>query len=199
MLETHRKGDGLLASAYRALVATLVGTALTILEIQPSKAAEPTDLKTLVVLPFEIQDTSGEVGPADRHDTALGRLTALVRDEIASGQLYRVEPKNRTDWAVEAVNPNTFLRACNGCEIDIAKRLRANYVLVGWIYKVSSLILALHIDIKDAITGKTIYARVFDFRGDNERAYAHAAKALVRSLTDELPMRSGALPEKMDN
>ena len=42
-----------------ALVATLVGTALTILEIQPSKAAEPTNLKTLVVLPFEIQDTRG--------------------------------------------------------------------------------------------------------------------------------------------
>ena len=63
MLETHRKGDGLLASAYRALVATLVGTALTILEVQPSKAAEPTDLKTLVVLPFEIQDTSGRLVP----------------------------------------------------------------------------------------------------------------------------------------
>jgi hypothetical protein len=196
MLETHRKGDCLVASAYRALVASLVGTALTILGIQPSKAAEPTDLKTLVVLPFEIQDTSGEVGPADRHDIVLGRLTALVRDEIASGQLYRVESKNRTDWAVEAVHPNTFLRSCNGCEIDIAKRLHANYVLIGWIYKVSSLILALHIDMKDAMTGKTIYARVFDFRGDNEQAYAHAAKALVRSLTDELPMSSAAQKER---
>lgn len=192
MLETHRKVDCLLASARRALIATLVGTVLTILELQPSRAAEPTELKTLVVLPFEIQDTSGEVGPADRHDAVLGRLTALVRDEIASGQLYRVESKNRTDLAVEAVKPNTFLRSCNGCEIDIAKRLRANYVLVGWIYKVSSLILALHIDMKDAMTGKTIYARVFDFRGDNEQAYTHAAKALVRSLTDELPMRSSA-------
>lgn len=192
MLQTHRKADCLLASAYRALVATMVGTAITILGLQQSKAAEPTDLKTLVVLPFEIQDTSGEVGPADRHDAVLGRLTALVRDEIASGQLYRVESKNRTDWAVEAVNPNTFLHSCNGCEIDIAKRLRANYVLIGWIYKVSSLILALHVDMKDAMTGKTIYARVFDFRGDNEQAYAHAAKALVRSLTDELPMRASA-------
>ena len=85
MLETHRKGDGLLASAYRALVATLVGTALTILEVQPSKAAEPTDLKTLVVLPFEIQDTSGEVGPADRHDTALGRQPRLFAMRLHPG------------------------------------------------------------------------------------------------------------------
>src|SRR5262245_17227026 len=180
------------APAYRAMVATLVATAWTFIGVQASKAVEPTDLKTLVVLPFEIQDTSGEVGPADRHAAVLARLTALVRDEIASGRLCRVESKSRTDWAVEAVNPNTFLRSCNGCEIDIANRLRADYVLVGWIYKVSSLILALHVDVKDVTTGKSIYASVFDFRGDNEQAYAHAAKALLRSLTDELPMRSGA-------
>jgi len=184
--------DDLIAPAYRALVATLVAAALIILGVQASKAGEPTELKTLAVLPFEIQDTSGEVGPADRHAAVLGRITALVRDAIASGQLYRVESKSRTDWAVEAVNPNTFLRRCNGCEIDIGNRLRADYVLVGWIYKVSSLILALHVDVKDVTTGKSVYARVFDFRGDNEQAYAHAAKALLRSLTDELPMRSGA-------
>jgi len=192
MLKAQRNAGRLLASAYRALIATALGTALTILQSQSAKAAEPADLKTLVVLPFEIQDTSGEAGPANRHDAVLARLTARVRDEIAAGQLYRVEPKSRTDWAVQAVNPNTFLRNCNGCEIDIAQLLQANYVLVGWIYKVSSLILALHIEVKDASTAKTIYARVFDFRGDNEQAYAHAARALVRSLADELPMRSGA-------
>jgi len=192
MLKMHRTGSRLPASARRALVATLVGTALAILGSQASKAAEPADLSTLVVLPFEIHDTSGEIGPADRHDAALGRLAALVGDEIASGQLYRVESKDRTDWAVQAVAPRTFLRNCNGCEIEIAKRRGADYVLVGWIYKVSSLILALHIELKDVASAKTIYARVFDFRGDNEQAYAHAARALVRSLTDELPMRSSA-------
>jgi len=189
MPETPRKTDCLSALAYRALVAILAGTVLS-LAIEPSRAAEPTALKTLVVLPFEIQDTSGEVGPADRHDAMLGRLTALVRDAIAAGQLYRVQPKDLTDRAVEAVNANTFLRNCNGCEVDIAKRLNANYVLVGWIYKVSTLILALHVNVKDAMTGKTIYARAFDFRGDNDEAYARAAKALVRSLAEELPMPS---------
>jgi len=193
MLEAHDKGDGLLASRYRTLAVTLVGIALAIIGIQASKAAEPADLKTLVVLPFEIQDTSGEVGPADRHDAVLGRLTTLVRNEIASRQLYRVETKSRTDLAVAAANPSTFLRNCNGCEIEIAKGLRADCVLIGWIYKMSTLILALHIDVKEVTTSKTIYARVFDFRGDNEEAYAHAVKVLVRSLMDELPARSDAI------
>jgi hypothetical protein len=182
MLEAPQKG-GPLTSPPRALAATLVAV-VTILLTTPSKTAEPAALKTIVVLPFEIEDTSGEVGPADRHDAMLGRLTAFVRNEIASGQFYRVEPENLTDEAVKAVNAGTFLRGCHGCEIDIAKRLGASHVLVGWIYKVSTLILALHIEVKEVTTGKTIYARVFDFRGDNEQAYAHAARAVVRSLTE---------------
>src|SRR5689334_9807838 len=131
-----------LTSPPRALAATLVAV-VTILLTTPSKTAEPAALKTIVVLPFEIEDTSGEVGPADRHDAMLGRLTAFVRNEIASAQFYRVEPENLTDEAVKAVNAGTFLRGCHGCEIDIAKRLGASHVLVGWIYKVSTLILAL--------------------------------------------------------
>jgi hypothetical protein len=119
----------------------------------------------------------------------LSRTTSLLRDEIAAAGLYRVVPGAITDAAVAAANSGTYLRRCNGCEIDIAKRLGARYVLIGWIYKVSRLILTLHIDIKDVTTGKPVYARVFDFRGDNERAYAHAAKTLVRSLADELPTR----------
>ena len=89
------------------------------------------------------------------------------------------------------MNSGTHLRRCNGCELDIAKRVDARYVLIGWIYKVSTLVLTLHVDIKDVETGKPVYARVFDFRGDNERAYAHAGRTLVRSLKEERA-RAGA-------
>jgi len=166
----------------RSVLAVLIAIATPSL----SKAAEQTQVPSLIVLPFELEDTSGEIGPADRHDAMLTRLTTLVREEIASAQLYRVVPQGATDQAVAAVNSGTFLRNCNGCELDIAKRAGADDVLIGWIYKVSTLVLTLHIDIKDAATGKTIYARVFDFRGDNERAYAHAAQTLVRSLKAEV-------------
>jgi len=100
--------------------------------------------------------------------------------------------------AVAAVNSGTYLRRCNGCEIGIANRLGAQYVLIGWIYKVSTLVLTLHVDIKDAATGKPVYARVFDFRGDNEPAYAHAVKTLVRSLSDESRAQPGAKRPPVD-
>jgi hypothetical protein len=56
----------------------------------------------------------------------LTRLTTLVREKIASAQLYRVVPQGATDRAVAAVNSGTFLRNCNGCDLDIAKRASAD-------------------------------------------------------------------------
>ena len=194
----------------RAFVALLCRIALAVIATAAAPAlrgeahAEQASLQTLAVLPFEIEDTSGEAGPTNRHDAMLSRATTLARDEIAAAQLYRVVPGNLTEQAVAAVNSGTHLRRCNGCEIDIAKRLGANYVLVGWIYKVSTLILSLHVDIKDVATGKTVYARVFDFRGDNEPAYAHAVKTLVRSLREapraasRLPLVNSAAPPARD-
>jgi hypothetical protein len=35
--------------------------------------------------------------------------------------LYDIVPEKRVTNAVAAANPGTYLRSCNGCELDIAK------------------------------------------------------------------------------
>lgn len=150
-----------------------------------AEAAPP----TLAILPFEIEDTSGEAGPTHRHDAMLADTARLAGEEIGATGLFSVVPQAKVAEAIVAVNPGTHLRRCNGCELDIAKRADARYVLIGWIYKVSTLVLTLHVDVKDVATGRTIYARVFDFRGDNQAAYAHAAKTMVRSLKQAIASR----------
>lgn len=141
---------------------------------------------TLAVLPFEIEDTSGETGPPDRHQNMLTRTTALTAEAITASNLFSAVPEAKVSAAIAEINSGTHLRRCNGCELDIAKHAGARYVLVGWIYKVSTLVLTLHVDMKDTATGKLVYARVFDFRGDNERAYQHAVRTMVRSLQDSM-------------
>jgi hypothetical protein len=138
---------------------------------------------TLAVLPFEINDTSGEVGSPQRHDAMLAALTGFTGEKIAAAGLYKVVPQARVDSAVAAVNSGTFLRNCNGCELDIARRAGADAVLIGWIFKVSTLVGTLHIEIKDVASGKTTYARVFDFRGDNEAAWQRAAGYMIKTLS----------------
>ncbi len=140
--------------------------------------------QTLAILPFEIRDTSGEVGAPDRHDAMLAALTQIVGEKIEAARLYKVVPQQRVATAVAAANSGTFLTSCNGCELDIGRKAGADQVMIGWIYKVSTLVGSLHIEIKDVATGKRTYARVFDFRGDNEAAWQRAADYMVGTMRE---------------
>ncbi len=135
----------------------------------------------IAVLPFEIKDTSGEVGP-NEHDAMLARLTRLVREDLAAAGLYDVVDGERVKRAVAAENSGTYLRACNGCELDIAKSVGADRVMIGWLFKMSTLVMSLHVVVKDVVTGNIVYAKTFDFRGDNERAWKRAAIYMLQGL-----------------
>lgn len=152
----------------------------------PGARAEETQRPVLAVLPFEIDDNSGEVGGPDRHDAMLADLTRFVRQDIAAAGIYDVVDAARVRRAVAAENSGTYLRMCNGCERDIAKSVGADRVMIGWIYKMSSLVLSLHVVVKDVATGKLLYVKTFDFRGDNETSWKRAAGYMARALEKQV-------------
>jgi len=53
------------------------------------------------------------------------------------------------------------LRGCNDCDLDLARDLGAEFVAVGWVQKVSNLILNLNLQVRDAATGQiqVVYRR----------------------------------------
>ena len=110
--------------------------------------------QTLAILPFEIRDTSGESGSPDKHNAMLAALTRIVGEKIEAAHVYKIVPEQRVATAVAAANSGTFLTNCNGCELDIARSAGADQVMIGWIYKVSTLVGSLHIEIKDVASGK---------------------------------------------
>jgi hypothetical protein len=158
-----------------------MGLALAAFLVSPAVAGDTRP--ALAVLPFEINDTSGEVGTSARHEPMLGALTAFVGDRLAASSLYSVVQKEKVAAAIAVTNSGTYLRNCNGCELDIARRAGADQVMIGWIWKVSTLIGTLHIEIKDVATGRTTYAHVFDFRGDNDKAWQRAVDYMVAGLS----------------
>lgn len=178
---------GTFSSAPRLLVLLLIVIAAVGCGVSTRVHAGET-LPTLAILPFEINDTSGEVGP-DPHKEMLQRATGMIATQIRDAGLFSVVPEAEIAQAIAAVNPGTYLRRCNGCERDIAARVDARYVLTAWINKVSTLVLTFNVDIRDVATGKSVYTRVLDFRGDNETAYTHAIKTMVRSLKQSMEER----------
>jgi Protein of unknown function (DUF2380) len=142
---------------------------------------------SLLVLNLELVDSSGEV--TDQrvdHDRRLAAVRAILARELAARGVYAVVDPAPVQAEIDATRASQYLHACNGCEIRLARAADADRVLTGHVRKVSSLIMALWVDIKDARTGRPVVRKVLDFRGDNDRAWQRAALYLVGQL-EELP------------
>lgn len=74
------------------------------------------------------------------------------------------------------------LHHCNGCEVDIAKQLGADFVLMPRVFRMSILIQTLFVDVRDANTGKLIIHKGRNFRGNTEEGWQHAIDNLLRDL-----------------
>ena len=77
------------------------------------------------------------------------------------------------------------LYACNGCELDIARALRADRVLVGWVQKVSNLILNINVRIEDAATGQVLLLQSVDLRGNTDETWRRGIAYLVRRIAEK--------------
>ena len=55
---------------------------------------------------------------------------------------------------------------CYGCDIRMARKLGADYALVGEVQKVSNLILAMNLQLRDAESGDLVKGGVVDIRGN---------------------------------
>lgn len=144
-------------------------------------AGVPAD-KTMVVLDLEM---TGDLSDSSRNAEWGQRrslMSETLREKLSSNQLYAVIDRARTLRAVEESGVAPPLHACNGCELDIARRLNARYILLGWVFRDSNLILAMHLEIKDASTGQSILRTVLDFRGDNDKSWAKAIDYFVKNL-----------------
>ena len=66
--------------------------------------------------------------------------------------------------------------------VGAAAKQQANYVLLGAIQKVSTLVGTGRIDILDVAAGKDVFTKVLQFRGDSDEAFRQAARFVVENI-----------------
>ena len=117
----------------------------------PVLAQENAVPPSLLVLNLELVDSSGEVTDqrAD-HERRLAAVREILTSELAAREVYAVVDPGKIQAEIDATREGQYLHACNGCEVRFAREVGAERVLTGHVRKVSSLIMALWIDIKDA-------------------------------------------------
>ena len=73
------------------------------------------------------------------------------------------------------------LRACNGCEIELGRKLGADFVAIGWVQKVSNLILNLNMQVRDVAGGAIVAAGSVDIRGNTDESWRRGALYLLEN------------------
>ncbi|HEX4585337.1 MAG TPA: DUF3280 domain-containing protein [Burkholderiaceae bacterium] len=160
-----------------------VGLMLALVSTPPAAAAR--ELPTLAVLPFELIDEQHELAPASVEYARLPVITAQLRDSLQSKGLYRVLDTEPARPLIQDLSARENLRDCNGCEQQIGRALKADRVLVGWVQKVSNLILNINIRIEDVSSGATVLQKSVDIRGNTDDSWRRGVDALVRDMVEK--------------
>ena len=127
------------------------------------------------VFPFAFVDSSPQPeSPAEAE--RLQNLTTTLRQALEKSGEYRPVDLAPVKDQIEAVRD---IHDCNGCEIDLAKKVGAQRAVVAWVQKVSDLILNISIRIEDVGTGKTLRAGSVDIRGNTDKSWDRGLKYLL--------------------
>jgi hypothetical protein len=139
------------------------------------------DLARLAVFDFELIDSSlqGEMEGIDPADQArLRMIEAELRQRLEeSGRFVLID----TAPVADQIDAAGVLWSCNGCELGIARRLDAELSLVGWVQKVSNLILNLNVVIRDTTTREQVFAASVDIRGNTDESWQHGIRYLLEN------------------
>jgi hypothetical protein len=167
--------------------------ALAILIAGSAFAAAAPDKPKLVVLDIELTGDLGGPKFTAEHEARLRMESDELRQELGQSGLYTVVDITPAQPLITKLkSQQSYLHDCNGCDLEIGRQLGANQVLVTWVDRVSGLILSLTYEFHDVTSGQIVGRKSYDFRGDNDSAWTHAVKYMVRDLKETAAARATA-------
>ena len=156
--------------------------ALWLAGIAAAHGGEP---RTALVLDFDLIDEQADVTPFPEAPSRLTMVKARISRGLEAAGIYRIaDPAPIAAELERAQAMYTTLLDCKGCELDLARQLGVERIVVGWVQRVSNLILNLNIEVRDAATGATLLNKSADMRRNNDRSWQRAADFLIRDMAE---------------
>lgn len=125
-------------------------------------------------------DTSLQMKTSDTNPDELARiatLEAMVADRFTQEGYVLVDIEPARDQIDRVAN----VAKCYGCDTRIAADLGADYALVGEVQKVSDLILAMNLQLRDADTGEMVKGGVVDIRGNTDDSWQRGMRYILKN------------------
>lgn len=150
-------------------------------EVSAEEGGDPSaNLPPLIVLDFSLKGDVEGIDLNAEHKQRLAMASEKLRDELEGNQLFKIIDPCAADPGEQ---PRTYEdpQGNTNCEPGIALP-ETTHVLEPWVFRLSALVLTLHIVIKDAETGHIVSRKAVDFRGDNDIGWSRAIDALIRDM-----------------
>jgi hypothetical protein len=141
---------------------------------------------TVAVVDFDLLDTSlqGEMMPSSSKPDLkrLERTEEQLRRELDASKSFKVIGVETADRiSAQLRQRQVSLHDCNGCEMRIGTEVGSDYVLVGWVQKVSNLILNLNMVLRKVPRGEDIVGASVDMRGNTNEAWSRAVTYILEN------------------
>ena len=178
----HRMRRSALTSVACAVVSLGLGP-FPVANADVSATASTTRQPMLAVLDIELSGDLGGPQLTTEHAQRIKTQSERLRRELAQTGKYQIVDLTPAQHLINQLQSRqAYLHDCNGCDLDIGRAVEAQKVMVTWVNRVSGLILTLTYEIHDVATGQIDMRKSYDFRGDNDNAWAHAITYMVRDL-----------------
>ncbi|SHN19216.1 DUF3280 domain-containing protein [Roseibium suaedae] len=104
-------------------------------------------------------------------------LQDMVRDRFEKEGLTLVDLAPIADELARTVNPSN----CYGCEVRMAAKTDASYVVTGLVQKVSNLILSMNLVMREVPSGKIVRARSVDIRSNTDDSWQRGMRYILKN------------------
>ena len=149
-------------------------------------AVKAADVRSMVVAGFELLEDHPQPELAADHTRRLAALEAQLRQGLTGAGLYRLVDTDASRTAITKLRgEHAHLFDCAGCAQEIGQAAGADIVLLGWVQKVSQLILNLNVELRDTASDRVLLNKSVDMRGNNDLSWQRATAFMLRDWTEK--------------
>lgn len=148
-------------------------------------AAADNDLPALAVIGFDLVDDHPDPARAELLRGRLAAITKQLEKGLHERALYRVVDTAAAEDLIAAQRDrNEFLYRCNNCLAEVGNRLGTRLVAVGWVQRVSELILNINVAVQDSQTGVEVLSKSVDVRGNTDETWTRGVNFMLRDWAE---------------
>lgn len=148
--------------------------------------------RSLVVAGFELVEDHPEPEAASVHARRLAALEQQLRSGLQQAGLYTLQDTEASRSTIARLRrEHAKLYECAGCAQEIGQAAGAELVLVGWVQKVSQLILNVNVELRDTATDSVLLTKSVDMRGNTDDTWQRAMRFMLRDWAQKRALRPG--------